>query len=196
MVRDLRELPPSVRKKLSKITIVGMKYYNGAYQYLAAAAQRPTLQQRLFLVPDVGNKFDSNAVMIHDGVRKLGHVAAGEAAFIRKWIDEKSVDLGYDVVIVVSLGSGISRIEWASSLTVAAVGFCYERLARKYGQASDKKLQKVLDPDTLEVDSVVNPRVPTSAKKQVNALKALNTLRKAISDSEDPEGFTPDDEYW
>jgi len=110
-----------------------MKYHNGAFDTLFDASQRPVLEQRLFLVPDIHNKFDSSAVMLHDGFRKLGYVSATLAPNVKEALDELSALEGKDQVLVVQLPKQENRAEfdWVSSLNVNVIGYVYERIARK-----------------------------------------------------------------
>jgi hypothetical protein len=81
----------------------------------------------------VNNKFDKDAVMLHNGLNKLGYVAANQAPEVRKYLNEEAVTRGQDAVLVVSIGLIETDLgTWSSSFTVKAVGIVYERIARKY----------------------------------------------------------------
>lgn len=110
-----------------------MKYYKNAQQLIIEASHRDANEQCLFLVSDVGNKFDSHAVMLHNGRQKLGHVSSAECSEIRKFLDEESKKQGRDVVLIVHVNP-LHRdgFYWQSSFNVSAVGIVYERYARKY----------------------------------------------------------------
>ena len=114
-----------------------MRYYKSSFRRIAAASKREAAEQALFLVSDIGNKFDKNAVMLHDGTNKLGHVAATEAAQIRRILDQETTNEGQDQVIVVYLPEikNDGNFEWSTSFNVTATGIVYERLARKFGQS-------------------------------------------------------------
>ena len=101
-----------------------------------AASKRPVKDQRLFLVRDVNIKFDENAVMLHNGHRKIGYVTAKDAPKIRKIIDNLTEMMGQDQVIVVKHTSKIisDSFNWSSSIVVKGVGHVYERYARKVAQ--------------------------------------------------------------
>jgi hypothetical protein len=117
-----------------------MKYYPSAHDRIIESSRRAPEDQCLFLVPDVGNKFDANAVMLHDGVQKLGHVAAGECAAVKKFLDAESLEQGQDVVLVVHVPPIKSdNFNWSTSFNVKVVGMVYERVARKYAQSINKE---------------------------------------------------------
>lgn len=115
-----------------------MKYYehNRAFDRIVAASNMPDEDQLLFLVPDEGNKFDTNAVSLHDGVRKLGHVSAREAPMIRKFIDRLSREKGQDQVLVVKARQIANKdsFKWSTSFNVSCIGVVYERIARKHAE--------------------------------------------------------------
>lgn len=115
-----------------------MRHHRGSFDAIIAASKRPERDQRLFLVPDLGNKFDENAVMLHNGKVKLGYVAAGEAVKVKQVLTDLTKERGQDQVIVVTLPP-VKRegdFSWSSSITVKGVGFVYERIARKHAQGS------------------------------------------------------------
>jgi hypothetical protein len=119
---------------LAKVTIIGVK---PAFQHLVDISKWEPRLQRLYLVADVNNRFDRDAVMLHDGVNKLGRVVAKQAPAIREFLDAASLDRGQDQVIVCELGELIAPdgvdpdSVWASSVCVAGRGLVYERIARK-----------------------------------------------------------------
>lgn len=136
---EVEYLPPTVSSKLAKITIVGMRHHSGSFDKIIAASARPVQDQRLFLVRDVNNKFDENAVMLHDGKGKLGYVCAAEALKVRRIIDELTKAGGQDHVLVVK-HAPVRRpgdFSWCTSTSVTAVGHVYERIARKFAQQGD-----------------------------------------------------------
>ena len=113
-----------------------MRHHAGSFDKLIAASKLAARDQCLFLVPDVSNKFDANAVMLHDGKVKLGYVAAGEALGVKKILDKLTKERGQDQVIVVTVPP-VKRegdFAWSTSITVKGVGFVYERVARKHAQ--------------------------------------------------------------
>jgi hypothetical protein len=129
-------LPPAVSSKLAKITIVGMRHHGAAFDKIIAASKRPAKDQCLFLVADVNNKFDANAVMLHNGKVKLGYVAAAEAARVKAVLDDLSKASGQDHVLVVKHAE-VRRpgdFSWCTATNVTAVGHVYERIARKFAQ--------------------------------------------------------------
>lgn len=110
-----------------------MKYYKGAHDRIIEASRRAPKDQCLFLVPDVNNKFDQDAVMLHDGVHKLGHIAAHECAAVRKFLDKEALDQGQDAVLVVTVPPITNdSFNWSTSFNVKVVGIVYERIARKF----------------------------------------------------------------
>lgn len=121
---------------MANVTIVGMKYHTGSFDEIIAASKRKPKDQRLFLVRDVHNKFDENAVMLHNGQKKLGYVSAVEAKAIRKILDELTVQEGLDQVLVVKMSAVRNEgdFSWVSSFTVFPIGHVYERIARKFAQ--------------------------------------------------------------
>lgn len=111
-----------------------MRHYPESFERIIDASKRADCDQRLFLVHDVGNKFDNNAIMLHDGQRKLGYVAAAEAPKIRKILDQLAQQNdGQDQVLVVKHFkiSNEATFCWKSSISVTAIGYVHERIARK-----------------------------------------------------------------
>lgn len=90
----------------------------------------------MFLVPDVGNRFDKNAVMLHDGRAKLGYVAAKEVLEVKRVLDELSSTVGQDQVLVIEIQPIANErdFSWSSSFNVKVIGAVYERIARKCAQ--------------------------------------------------------------
>jgi hypothetical protein len=129
---SVRGLGSSISSKLVSVTIVGMKHYADAFDKIIEISKRDRPDQCLFLVPDINNKFDKNAVMLHNGVSKLGHVVLAEAIEIRKILADQVLKFGQDVVLVVSIPPMTENFRWSSSLSVRVVGVVYERFARKY----------------------------------------------------------------
>jgi hypothetical protein len=81
----------------------------------------------------VNNPFNKEAVMLHDGKAKIGVVhSTDKARAIRKYIDELSAKLGYDVVLVVSSPPLGKEFLGFTSLNVHIEGYVYERYARKF----------------------------------------------------------------
>ena len=113
-----------------------MRHYKDSFDTIIAASKRPAKDQCLFLVADVGNKFDANAVMLHDGRVKLGYVAASEAAKVKGILTSLASEHGQDQVIVVTVPpvKNEGDFSWSTSISVKAVGYVYERVARKHAQ--------------------------------------------------------------
>ncbi len=117
-----------------------MKYYKGAHDRIIEASRRAPENQCLFLVPDVNSAYDKNAVMLHDGVQKLGHIAATECVEVRKFLDKESLARGQDAVLVVHVPPiKNDSFNWSTSFNVKVVGIVYERIARKYAQLINKE---------------------------------------------------------
>lgn len=112
-----------------------MRHHSGSFDLISSASRRPLTDQCLFLVPDVHNKFDKNAVMLHNGSNKLAYVAAQEAIEVRKVLQEEADARGHDVVLVVTTTpiKEDGAFKWATSFNVKVIGVVYERVARKYG---------------------------------------------------------------
>lgn len=124
---------------MSKLTIVGMKYYPGAHEAIIKASRRDAADQCLFLVADVSNKYDKDAVMLHNGVQKLGHIAANECGAVRRFLEKESLDRGQDAVLVVHVSPNLSdNFAWSTSFNVKVVGIVYERFARKFAATINK----------------------------------------------------------
>lgn len=127
---------------LARVTVTGFSKYDAdsqVFERLRAASRRPAEEQLLFLVADVRNKLNSDAVMLHDGVKKLGNVVASQAPAIRKLLDDAAVEHGQDQVIVMYLGDLGDQHNW-SSLTLQGIGMIYERIARKYAAIAPHNL--------------------------------------------------------
>lgn len=117
-----------------------MRHYKDAHERIIEASRRPPEEQCLFLVPDVGNKFDKNAVMLHDGVRRLGHIAANECAEVKRLLDKEALERGQDAVLVVNIPPiKTDNFIWSTSFNVKVVGIVYERIARKFAPTIVKK---------------------------------------------------------
>lgn len=122
--------------KLKGITIVGMRFYPGSFDYLGKINQLPVEEQCLFLVEEFGNKHDGYAVMLSNGKHKIGSVSAEDAKKVRlilsNWRKERE---GSDDVIVVKLGTvqiNPGDFEFTGSIKVHGRYRVNERLARKY----------------------------------------------------------------
>lgn len=138
MYRDhVQHLEPSVSKKLASLTIVGMRYYPQAHEKIVAASLRPADEQLLFLVADINNPHDKNAVALHDGRVKLGHVIAQSAGMVKRELDKLSAEHGQDQVLVVQVApiKDAGDFAWSTSLNIKVVGYVYERIARKLARA-------------------------------------------------------------
>ena len=117
-----------------------MKYYTGAHERIIEASRRAPENQCLFLVPDVNNKFDKDAVMLHDGVQKLGHIAAEECAAVRRFLEKEALSRGQDAVLVAYVPPIKSdSFQWSTSFNVKVVGIVYERIARKFAPTIVRK---------------------------------------------------------
>lgn len=117
-----------------------MRFHDDSHARIIAASKRSGYHQRLFLVPDVRNAHDDNAVMLHNGAHKLAYVSRGEAPKVRKLLDELREKAGFDVVLVMhSQPINLPGSSWANVFQLRAVGVVHERMARKHGLALEKE---------------------------------------------------------
>ncbi len=116
-----------------------MRFYAGAQEYLPKAGQyHDVFDQFLYLVPEVDNKYDVNAVMLHNGKQKLGSVEAKDAAKLKRlltdWRDQNRSNT--DDVIVVRMDTlsheNLNDFKFRGSITVRGMHRVNERLARKF----------------------------------------------------------------
>ena len=114
-----------------------MRYYEGSHEYLKDASTRLGCWQRLFLVRDVNNQYDKNAVALHNGATRLGHITRDQAGAVAKVLDEMAKDLGSDAVIVVQTMGTIDN--WVTSVRLKPIAYSPERPARKFAQDELKK---------------------------------------------------------
>lgn len=126
----LRPLTSSEEATLASVTVVGMRFYPGAFDRLIAASKKPTDMQSLFLVQEFDNEHDAHAVMLHDGKMKLASVSASDAPAIRRLLDNTND------VVVCSMSyvpkSQTSDFKYTGSIKVRGLGRVNERLARKF----------------------------------------------------------------
>ena len=121
------------------VTIVGMRFYQGAHDYLLAQRWVSEYEdKRLFLVPEVNNRYDTNAIMLHNGKQKLGSVSAEDAARLRPLFDANK-----DQVLVCNMDSfsGYDKSQFSrlASIKVYPKQWADERPARKYADLLSKK---------------------------------------------------------
>jgi len=118
------------------LTIVGIGYSNGASSLYRASQGKEKYERFLFLIPEPSNTVDPNAVMIHDGKRKLGYVSAAEAPKIRVLFDRWKAEDGFDSVIVCDIGwmSDYTYQQLKKTYTAKVTGIArvHERPARKF----------------------------------------------------------------
>lgn len=114
-----------------------MRYYDGSHEYIQDASGRLGCWQRLFLVRDVGNKYDANAVALHNGATRLGHVSRDQAGEVTKVLNAMAAELGSDAVIVVQTVGTIDN--WATAVRVKPIAYTPERPARKFARSELKK---------------------------------------------------------
>lgn len=130
---------------LSPVTIVGMRFYSGAHDYIHDASRQDVLEQCLYLVPERDNKYDVNAVMLHNGRKKLGSVEANDAAKVKRllqqWKSENGGGIEGEDVIVVRCDSvpiDAKTFEFKGSVQVRGMYRVNERLARKFSNKHRK----------------------------------------------------------
>lgn len=116
-----------------------MRFHDGSFESLARAAKvREAKAQCLFLVADVNNPKDENAVMLHDGVRKLGYVAATQAPAVKAILEGWKRESGNDEVAVVTFGEYVSTtatpryFQQLGNIKMRGVYRVNERFARKF----------------------------------------------------------------
>lgn len=109
-----------------------MRFYEGAHEYLFKALKLRSYQQCVYLVPEVDNKYDSNAVMLHNGKQKLGSVSATEAPAIKRLLES----YGKNNVLICSYATGwdmnFESFKRLGSISVWSTEIVNERLARKF----------------------------------------------------------------
>ena len=120
-----------------------MRFYKGAHEELLATSRKDVEEQLLFLVPEVDNNYDINAVMLHNGKQKLGSVTATEAPklkhMLQQWREENG---GKDDVVVCRMwrvDHNLDYFKLAGSITVRGVHRVNERLARKFSDFKRKE---------------------------------------------------------
>lgn len=123
-----------------------MRFYDGAHNYIHRASKLGVFDQCLYLVPEQGNQYDSNAVMLHNGKKKLGSVEANDAAKVRRllqqWKDENGGGIGGEDVIVVKCDAiyvDPQTFEFKGSIKVRGMYRVNERLARKFSNKHRKE---------------------------------------------------------
>ncbi len=129
-----------------------MRFYPGAFEYLVKASRRIMCDQCLYLVPEVDNNHDVNAVMLHNGEQKLGSVSADAAPELKNLLklwktSEIGKEYNTDDVIVCSLqadsvgyGAG-DMLNFMNRGSIIVVGEyrVNERLARKFSNIQRSK---------------------------------------------------------
>lgn len=130
---------------LSPVTIVGMRFYAGAHDYIHRASKEDVLYQCLYLVPEKDNKYDVNAVMLHNGKIKLGSVESNDAAKLKRLFSEWEAENGggipgEDVLVVRcdSMPIDAKTFEFKGSVHVRGMYRVNERLARKFSNKNRK----------------------------------------------------------
>jgi hypothetical protein len=124
---------------LETVKVVGMRYYSGAHQFLWNINNTSVPEDRcLFLVADVANTHDKNAVMLHNGKQKLGNVRREDAPRIKNLLDKWKQESGYEMVIAVNYlhHRGNTFAEFTAKLDMAFRGLfkINERTARKFSK--------------------------------------------------------------
>lgn len=124
-----------------------MRFYDGSFDALIKAAKEPSgfpEEKMLFILPEVNNRVDSNAIMLSNGKQKLGSVAAIEAAKLRGMFDRWKREKGYDEVVVATFkytpflntATEIADFRRRGSIVLTGVLRVHERLARKFAKQS------------------------------------------------------------
>ncbi len=122
--------------------MVGMRFYNGSYDSLLKKKRAFDFDQEsnVYILPEANNTYDRNAIMVSDGRRKVGSIAAVEAAELRVIFEKMRAETGYDEVLVAKLSWAepvrtsyeADRFKKAGSLRLRVIGRVHERLARKF----------------------------------------------------------------
>lgn len=126
---SLIPLTDAESRMFSRVLIVGTKYYDGLAEYDMFAEE----DKFLFLLPDVKNRYDINAVMLHNGKTRIGHVSRGAGLSsmceqFKSWgVHPK--ERTANTVLVCKL---VARL--GEDLIIAATHRVNERKARKYAQ--------------------------------------------------------------
>ena len=127
---------------LASVKIVGTRFYPGAHEYLYKVSRfvRETEEKCLYLVPEINNQHDSNAVMLHNGKMKLGNVAVELAPQVRSMLTAWAKESGSEDVVACTL----QEVQWNVDLLTFKQQAAHnvqgryrvnERMARKF---SDK----------------------------------------------------------
>jgi hypothetical protein len=122
-----------------------MRFYKGSHEYLHKVNEiTDVFDQFLFLVPEVDNVHDINAVMLHNGHKKLGSVEARSAAAIKRLMVEwqnASDSRSEDIVVCriePTYRSSLEDFKYRGSITVRGMYRVNERLARKFAKLNLK----------------------------------------------------------
>lgn len=122
-----------------------MRFYPGAHDYIHRASKEDVLYQCLYLVAERDNKYDVNAVMLHNGKKKIGSVEVNDAAKVKRILHEWNVQNGGgiegDDVIVVrcdAMPIDAKTFEFKGSVQVRGMYRVNERLARKFSNKHRK----------------------------------------------------------
>jgi hypothetical protein len=121
-----------------------MRFYKGAHRELYNTSLLPDyFDQHLYLVSDINNKYDSHAVMLHNGRQKLGSVTSTECHQIRELMKKWSEEDGQDSVVVCKISKVWSSQEdefmRAPTIKVHGMQRVNERLARKFAAKNEKE---------------------------------------------------------
>ena len=110
--------------------------YHGAVSRLREMLSYDPEHRLLFITPIV-NGLDPDALMLHDGLKRLGDVVPAQSRELKKMLDSFSLSRGQDQVLVAEFPENIdlNDLEWGSSLTLKLIGYVYERPARKLAAA-------------------------------------------------------------
>lgn len=114
-----------------------MRFYTGAHKALWEASKKSAtgMQQHLYLVAEVDNNHDINAVMLHNGKQKLGSVTSIQAAAIKQLLQGMRDKAGNDQVVVCFVDRIYESVEdfaYRGSITIHGKYSVNERLARKF----------------------------------------------------------------
>jgi len=153
---DQRNFKFKLINNVTPIAIVGMRFHAGARDALIEISQKTwngnqQSQHHLFLLPDLNNEHDENAICLHNGKQILGFVPRQQSSlelndwelnayYIKRHLQEVSAFLGYHAVMCVRMPLRIQKSEEGlfkrrNFLKVDCYGYIDERIARKYLQS-------------------------------------------------------------
>ena len=117
-----------------------MRFYKGGHEALWKASKEMSYapyKQNLYLVAEVDNNNDVNAVMLHNGKQKIASVSATDAPAIKRILAERLDGSKGDDVIVCTIDriyESLDDFTYRGSITIRGIYRVNERFARKYAE--------------------------------------------------------------